>query len=120
MASLPKPSQRRRRAANKLAADLLRSGQPISDADVFSVLSLWRFRKNNARLNVLPRGCDFVHSDTLGLVCDRKGQVLVDSGTRKWPSVLRILAQWLRHRRPANLEMDFPFTSTGVKKSTEH
>ena len=114
------PSQRRRREANGLAVDLLRSGQPISDTDVLSVLSLWRFRKNNTRLNVLPPGCDFVHSDTLGLVCDRKGQILVDSGTRKWPSVLRLLATWLRHKRPAALEMDFPFTSTCVVKTLQH
>ena len=113
------PSQRRRREANGLAVDLLRSGQPISDTDVLSVLSLWRFRKNNTRLNVLPPGCDFVHSDTLGLVCDRQGQILVDSGTRKWPSVLRLLATWLRHRRPAALEMDFPFTSTCAIKTMQ-
>ena len=107
-------SQRRRREANRLAVELLCSGKPLSDDDVVSVLSLWRFRKNSTRLNVLPNGADFVHSDTLGLVCDRQGKVLVDAGTRKWPSVLRLLAVWLRHRRPAALQMDFPFTSISV------
>ena len=108
------PVQRRRREANGKAAEILGSGRPISDADVLAVLSLWRFRKNSSRLNVLPSGTDFVSSDTLGLVCDRKGTVLVDSGTRKWPSVLRLLATWLKHRKPAALEMDFPFTSISV------
>ena len=108
------PAQRRRREAHGKAAEILSSGRPISDADVLAVLSLWRFRKNTSRLNVLPRGTDFVSSDTLGLVCDRKGNVLVDSGTRKWPSVLRLLATWLKDRKPAALEMDFPFTSISV------
>ena len=39
---------------------------------------------------------------------------MVDAATRKYPSVLRMLAVWLHDSRPASLAMDFPFTSVSV------
>ena len=110
-------TKRRRRAADNQAAEFLRVGQPISDTQVLAVLSLWRFRPNKARLNVIPDGQDFVSSDTIGLVCDRSGRVVVDSATRKYPNLFRLLAAWLKQRRPTFLAMDFPFTNIPVNHS---
>ena len=81
---------------------------------VLGVLSLWRFRPNKNRQNVLPAGAAFVHSDTLGLVCDRRGMIVVNAATRMWPNIFRLLIEWLRQRRPSSLLMDFPCTSISV------
>ena len=109
--------KQRRREADKQAAEYLRAGQPITDTDVLAVLSQWRFRPNRTRQNVRPDGAEFVYSDTLGLVCDRRGAITVDAATRKWPNVFRMLAVWLKQRRPSALSMDFPLTSISVNKN---
>jgi len=106
--------KRSRRDADNQAADYLRSGHPLADMHVLGVLSLWRFRSNKTRLNVLPDGAEFVHSDTLGLVCDRRGKIVVDAATRMWPNIFRLLTAWLRQRTPSSLLMDFPCTSISV------
>ena len=73
--------------ADSLALEYLHEKQPISDSHILAVLSQWKFRPNKARLNVIPAGSEFVYSDTLGLVCDRRGVVCVDAATRKYPLV---------------------------------
>ena len=106
--------KRRRKDADTLATELLASGKLLSDADVLAVLSRWTFQKNKSRQNVLPDGVDFVYSDTLGLTRDRRGTIAVDAYTRERPSVFRFLSEWLKQRRPAELAMDFPFTSISL------
>ena len=106
--------KRRRKDADTLATELLASGKLLSDADVLAVLSRWTFQKNKSRQNVLPDGVDFVYSDTLGLTRDRRGTIAVDAYTRERPSVFRFLCEWLKQRRPAELAMDFPFTSISL------
>ena len=106
--------KRRRRDADQQAAEYLRSGQQLTDMHVLGVLSLWRFRSNKTRQNVLPEGAEFVHSDTLGLVCDRRGMIVVDAATRMWPHIFRLLTVWLHQRMPSPLLMDFPCTSISV------
>ena len=73
--------------ADSLALEYLHEKQPISDSHILAVLSQWKFRPNKARLNVIPAGSEFVYSDTLGLVCDRRGVVCVDAATRKYTLV---------------------------------
>ena len=107
-------SKRRRRDADALATQLLAARRLLSDADVLAVLSRWTFRPNKNRQNVLPEGAAFVYSDTLGLTRDRRGNVAVDAYSRQRPNVFRFLAEWIRQRRPAELAIDFPFTSISL------
>ena len=108
--------KRRRRDADHQATEYLRSGAALTDMHALRVLSLWRFRRNRTRKNVLPLDCatGFVHSDTLGLVCDRRGKIVVDAATRMWPNIFRLLTVWLRQRQPSSLLMEFPCTSISV------
>ena len=105
---------RKRRDADHQEAEYLRSGQPLTDLHVLGVFSLWRFRSNKTRKNVLPDGAEFVHSDTLGLVCDRREMIVVDAATRMWPNIFRLIIVWLRQRMPSSLLMDFLCTSISV------
>ncbi len=60
-----------------------------------------------------------VFSDTLGLVIDRATkQIGLDAASRKCPSMLRIMAVWLRDRQPVNFKTPFPFTSISVNFAT--
>ena len=106
--------KRRRRDADAIAETLLSRGKLFSDADVLEVLSRWSFRPNGNRLNLFPVGAAFVHSDTFGLVRDRRGRIDVDRYTRDRPSLFRFLAEWIKQRRPIVFNMDFPFTSISV------
>ena len=106
--------KRRRRDADALATELLASGKNLSDADLLAVLSRWTFKPNKNRTNVLPEGVDSVYSDTLGLTRDRRGTVAVDAYTRERPGVFRLLCEWLKQRRTAELARDFPFTSISM------
>ena len=107
-------SKRRRRDAHALASKLLETGALRSDADVLAVQSRCAFRPNKNRQNVLPEPEDFVYSDTVGLLRDRRGRIAVDSYTREHPMVFRMLAEWAKQRRPSVLEQDFPFTSISM------
>jgi len=60
-----------------------------------------------------------VFSDTLGLVIDRATkQIGLDAASRKCPSMLRLMAIWLRDRQPVNFKTPFPFTSISVNFAT--
>ena len=76
---------------------------------------MWQFTENVTRANVMPRGVDFVFSETLGLVSTRDGKVTVSKLTKRFPAVFHILALWLRRSWP--LADRFPFTSISVNKN---
>jgi len=101
-------------AASEVLAELDTSGRRIADRDLKKVLDLWAFRKNESRLNVFPEGKTWVYSDTLGLVKDRKGAFITTTPTKDYPSVMILLARWLKERRPAELSDDFPFTTISL------
>ena len=114
-------TKRRRKHAEDRALEILKQNRAVTDADLLEVLARWRFRKNKARQNVLPEGEESVYSDTLGLVLDRcTRKVGLDAASRKCPSMLRLLAQWLRDRQPVDFKMLFPFTSISVNYATVH
>ena len=83
-------------------------------SDLLSIRAEGQVRPKKNRQNVLPEGAAFVYSDTLGLTRDRRGNVAVDAYTRQRPNVFRFLAEWIRQRRPAELAIDFPFTSISL------
>ena len=99
--------------ANELAANILARGALVTEADVLAALSLWRFKINTGRLNVMPTGQEAVFSDTLGLVQSRDGRVVSTSSTRKYKHFFVLLCRWLKDHRPQELER-FVFSSISV------
>ena len=112
--SLPE-KKRSRKGANSKAEELLDSSCAITDEIILRVLRMWLFSENTTRANVMPRGVDFVFSETLGLVSTRNGQVTASRLTKRYPAVFQILAHWLRQAWP--LADSFPFTSISVNKN---
>ena len=114
-------TKRRRKHAEDRALEILKQNRAVTDEDMLEVLARWRFHKNTARQNVLPEGEESVFSDTLGLVKDRcTKKITLDAASRKSPSMLRLLAVWLRDRQPAEFKRPFPFTSISVNYATVH
>ena len=99
--------------ANELAEKILARSALVTEADVLAVLSLWRFKNNTDRQNVLPAGQEAVFSDTLGLVQSRDGRVVATSSTRKYKNLFALLCRWLNDHRPQELER-FVFSSISV------
>ena len=112
--SLPE-EKRSRKGADSMAKELLNSGCATTGESILRVLRMWLFSENTTRANVMPRGVDFIFSDTLGLVSTRNGQVTASRLTKRYPAVFQILARWLRQAWP--LSDSFPFTSISVNKN---
>ena len=96
--------KRSRKRADEIARDLLQNahsrGEGISDVAVTSALDTWRFACNRKRRNIMNKGETFVHSDMMGLVCSRTGDVFVTKATRMYANVARLLCRWLRDNGP--------------------
>ena len=92
-----------------------RECRPISDDDILAILRLWGFRKNRSRQNVIPDGSQYVLSDTLGLVSDRRGATVAAMHTLAFPHFSKILNRYLRERIPASMS-EFRFTTVTVNK----
>ena len=99
--------------ANELTEKILARGALVTEADVLAVLSLWRFKNNTDRQNVIPLGQEAVFSDTLGLVQSHDGRVVPTSSTRKYKYMFALLCRWLNDHRPHELER-FVFSSISV------
>ena len=99
--------------ANRLAENILARGELVTEANVLAVLTLWRFKNNTARQNVMPAGQDVILSDTLGLVQSRDGRVVPTSPTRKYKYVFVLLYRYLADHMPQGLER-FVFSSVSV------
>jgi len=87
----------------------------ITNDDVLQVLRLWRFRKNGARVDVMPEGTTTISCDRLGV--QRKiGEEtnIASQETVHYPQMLRLFSRWLKDNRPAGMEFDFPFTSMSI------
>ena len=83
--------QHGRLMADAAAKDILaraEAGAKITDQDVLRVFRQWGFKKNDVRVNVIPEGEQWVFSDTLGLLRDRRGQDLLTGATRAYPQVV--------------------------------
>jgi len=107
-----------RKGANSVAASILEDARAnkrkIRECEVLRVLRMWRFAKNDSRQNVMPEGQDFVFSDTLGLIRARDGRYMEKEATKEFPDVTRLLCQWFKDNKPAEMQDDFPFTSINV------
>ena len=83
-------------ARERTGRKILARGALVTEADVLAVLSLWRFKNNTDRQNVIPLGDESVFSDTLGLVQRRDGRVDPTSSTRKYNNCFAQLCRWLQ------------------------
>eukprot|EP00931_Biecheleriopsis_adriatica_P092312 TRINITY_DN66128_c0_g1_i1.p1 TRINITY_DN66128_c0_g1~~TRINITY_DN66128_c0_g1_i1.p1 ORF type:complete len:539 (+),score=113.61 TRINITY_DN66128_c0_g1_i1:243-1619(+) len=106
-----------RLVAQKDAKEILeaadREGRIVTDEEMVRVLERWSFKKNNTRNNVMPKGRDWVFSDTLGMLRDRQGDIHLTAPTRRYPQVAELFARWLTDRLPEDVK-DFKFTSMNV------
>ena len=107
--------QRGRLIADATAAQVLEraaiDGGRITDDDILRVFRQWRFKKNDARTNVLPEGKPWVFSDTLGLIRDRCGKYML-TGPSRYVEVCRVLNRWMKD----NLSSAFCCTSISLNK----
>jgi hypothetical protein len=67
----------------------------ISDEQVLTVLRAWGFGRNFGRLNVMLDGQSWVHSDNMGLVYGRDGEIRAPL-SRSFPNVSQLFVEWLR------------------------
>ena len=107
--------QRGRLIADATAAQILEraevDGGRITDDDIMRVFRQWRFKRNDARTNVLPEGKPWVFSDTLGLIRDRCGKYML-TGPSRYLEVCRVLNRWMKD----NLSSAFCCTSISLNK----
>jgi len=101
------------REAEKYLAKAEKEGRPVAEAEVEETLSLWGFQRNAARVNVFPDGKDWVWSDNLGLTRDRHGDIHLTFATKEYPSVIKVLVQWITARLPPEAD-SFRFTSLNL------
>jgi len=108
-----------RLAANELAKLIIQEvsscKRKITDRDVVAVLRMWGFRRNTNRGNVLPKGSNFVFSDTIGLVANYRGCVSVSQATIEYTAFTQVIAGWLRDHMPDPFKKTpFCFTSINI------
>lgn len=100
-------------------AQASKTGRKISDHDVTFVLDAWTFRKNDKRRNVIPDGKNFVNSEMLGLISIRAyRKLVVAQQSAKYPSVTKLLCQYVYDNPPPGLQKGdrFPFTTICINK----
>eukprot|EP00747_Dinoflagellata_sp_TGD_P120381 gnl/TRDRNA2_/TRDRNA2_173229_c0_seq5.p1 gnl/TRDRNA2_/TRDRNA2_173229_c0~~gnl/TRDRNA2_/TRDRNA2_173229_c0_seq5.p1 ORF type:complete len:896 (-),score=161.02 gnl/TRDRNA2_/TRDRNA2_173229_c0_seq5:19-2706(-) len=114
--------ERDRKAANDLAKQILaelQAGAAPSDEQVLQVLRKWGFEENTSRVNVLPDGKSFVHSDTLGLITARTSGIPIESSATKGNhAFFRLIGLWACSRvRERFGEGPIPYTTITINKN---
>lgn len=101
------------RQAEKFLKEAAKKKRAVSDDEVEKVLQMWAFRQNTARQNVMPRGTDWVWSDTVGLLRDRTGDVHLTDAATRYPNFTQIFNRWLHDRLPQEVA-SFGWTSLNL------
>jgi hypothetical protein len=113
--------QTQRTLANCLAERIMRNvekaGRKVSDGDVLEALQAWGFSENVNRLNVMPEGTTFVHSDTLGAIRLRTGGFRITDPTLSYPHFTGLICQWFADHQPADIKCDCVFTGINVNSN---
>lgn len=104
------------REAKAILAECQKKSRRVSDADVTQVLEWWGFARNANRINVMQEGESWVHSDTLGLLRDRCGDIHLTKSTVTYPEVVTLINKWLSDRLPKDVQ-PFVWTSLNVNKN---
>mmetsp|Transcript_26688 Transcript_26688/g.53382 ORF Transcript_26688/g.53382 Transcript_26688/m.53382 type:complete len:496 (+) Transcript_26688:44-1531(+) len=101
------------REAKKALDSARKAKRKVKEDDVLKVLQAWAFARNPNRQNVMPKGQEWVWSDTLGLIRDRVGDIHITLPTKTYPEVAQLFNQYLLDRLPQGLE-SFKWTSLNV------
>jgi hypothetical protein len=68
----------------------------ITDQDLQDAMSLWGFKQNIGRLNVMREGVKYVYSDTIGAIRARCRGYGITPATAHYPNFVRLLCRWLK------------------------
>jgi hypothetical protein len=92
-----------------------KTGKKITYDDLTEAMSLWGYRQNIGRLNVMPPGVKYVYSDTIGAIRRRSFGYGLTGATRNYPNFVKLLCQWLKDNRlEEKLGCDFKFTAINL------
>lgn len=100
--------------ANEMAKRKLASKSTPSEKDVVDVLQVWGFAENDTRLNVLPEGVKFIHSDTLGVLRLRNGTYRIFDPTIRYEHVTKLICSWFLASKGKDIPEDFGFTGINI------
>jgi len=100
--------------ANEMARRRLATGKKLGEKDVVDVLSVWGFAENDTRVNVMPEGVKFVHSDTLGVLRMRDGTYRIFDPTTRYEFVTKLICQWFLANKGSEIPEDFGFTGINI------
>lgn len=101
------------RKAEEILTEANRKKKTVTDQEVEGVLSSWAFAKNFNRANVMPKGQEWVWSDTIGLLRDRVGDIHLTGPTTRYPAFTMLINRWLTDRLPKEVA-GFSFTSLNL------
>jgi len=100
--------------ADERARRMLASGKKTTEQDVVNVLDIWGFAENAGRLNVMPEGVKFVHSDTLGILKIRNGTYRIFDPTTRYENVTKLITKWFDENKGKDIPSDFGFTGINI------
>jgi len=100
--------------SNEMAKRKLASGKTLTDDDAVAVLDVWGFAENSTRVNVMPEGAAFVHSDTLGVLRMRDGTYRIFDPTTRYEHFTKLICQWFTATQGKELPDDFGFTGINI------
>lgn len=104
--------------AGKKLADAERGSRKIRESEVLECLQAWGFGENTGRLNVMPEGATFVHSDTIGFNrMMTSAKVFITSPTTAYPDFTKLLTRFLSDNDDLKLRVPFVFTVINVNAS---
>jgi len=106
--------QTQRIVANEHARRKLAAGKKLTEQDVVDVLGVWGFAENAGRLNVMPDGVKFVHSDTLGILRIRNGSYRIFDPTTRYEHVTMLITKWFEQNKGKEIPSDFGFTGINI------
>jgi len=100
--------------SNEMAKRKLASGKKLTDDDAVAVLDVWGFAENSTRVNVMPEGAKFVHSDTLGALRMRDGTYRIFDPTTRYEHFTKLICQWFTTTQGKEIPDDFGFTGINI------
>lgn len=107
--------------AGKKIAEAEKAGRKIRESEVLECLQAWGFGENTGRLNVMPEGTTFVHSDTIGLNrMMTSAKVFITSPTTAYPNFTKLLTRFLSDSAPDDLKLPVPFVFTGINVNANY
>mmetsp|Transcript_105981 Transcript_105981/g.306526 ORF Transcript_105981/g.306526 Transcript_105981/m.306526 type:complete len:420 (-) Transcript_105981:103-1362(-) len=101
-------------AAERTLRNAAKARRKIKDEELLEVLQIWGFAQNETRLNVMPKGEKWVHSDTIGSLRLRTGGYRLTDPTVAYPNFVRLLCRWFADHQPEDIKCKCAFTGINV------